>query len=294
MRRRSLALPGLSVPELSLGTMNFGSDMCGRPVAEEEARAIVDVALASGCDLFDTADVYGRGAAEEMLGRLLMGRRERALIATKVLGPMGDGDTGGLSAARVGARLDDSLRRLRTDRIDLYMPHAPDPRVPLDDTLEALGRAVWAGKIRAWGLSNFPPAAVRAAWRAGVPGGPAFVQAEFSLVARGGEEDWSRLWKETGIPVLAWSPLAGGLLTGKYLRPDAQGRLRGSRPFPPYEPSRFEPLARMLETKSRRVGVPMARAALAWVLARPWTASAVCGASSASQWRELCGAASCS
>ncbi|MCM2303655.1 MAG: aldo/keto reductase, partial [Elusimicrobia bacterium] len=177
-----LGRSGLQVSALSLGTMNFGADWHGiGAIDDRTASSLIDLALERGVNLIDTADIYGRGAAEEMLGRLLKKRRGRVLIATKVLGQMdlADDSTGGLSARWIRKALDGSLKRLRTDHVDLYMPHGWDFGVPLEETLGALEAAVKAGKVRVLGCSNFSGEQLAAA-----RGRFAFDQVQYSLAAR--------------------------------------------------------------------------------------------------------------
>lgn len=279
--------------------MNFGYDWHGvGAVDDATASSLVDLALERGVNLLDTADIYGRGAAEETLGRILGPRRRRLLLATKVLGRMREGDlgSGGLSARHIAEAVEDSLRRLRTDVLDLYMPHGWDFAVAPDEWLEALDRCVRAGKVRAAGCSNFSGPqlsealdAARRARRVRLE----FDQVQYSLAARFCEEDLAPVALREGVSLLAWSPLAGGFLTGKYRhgasRPDGRRRVLGAA-FPAVVEARFEGLLRVLDAVSRLEGLTVAQIALGWVLGRPGLACAVVGARTLAQLDETLGA----
>lgn len=286
MEKRALGRSGLEVGVLALGTMNWGSDwMRSTPVDEKTARGMLDFALEAGVNLIDTADIYGRGAAEAMLGRILGKRRGKVLLATKTRWEMKEGDpsSGGLSRKRIKAALDASLKRLRTDHVDLYMPHAPDPRVPLEETLEALAAAVKAGKVRALGCSNFSGAQWRQALAAQTAKNlPRFEanQVEYSLAARAADGDALPVAAAAGVSVVAWSPLAGGFLT------PLGRRHKVGRGFPPVDERRYSGMVKVLAGVAGQEGTTPAAAALAWVLARPGIAAAVVGASSLKQLRE--------
>jgi aryl-alcohol dehydrogenase-like predicted oxidoreductase len=296
MERRALGRSGLEVSALALGTMNFGADWHGiGAVDEKTAACLLDLALERGVTLVDTADIYGRGASEEMLGRLLKKRRGRVLLATKVLGEMrpGDRSSGGLSARHIEEALEDSLRRLRTDHVDLYMPHGIDPEVPAEESLAAFDRLKRAGKVRAVGVSNFNAehlqlwlghAAARGWAR------PEFDQVQYSLAARFAEPDALAVCAMSGVSALAWSPLGGGLLTGKYARPGAAGRRTSPEAFPRLPDARLGALVELLGKVAQLDGLTAAQAALGWLLAKPVVASAVVGARTAAQLEETLGA----
>jgi aryl-alcohol dehydrogenase-like predicted oxidoreductase len=275
-----LGRSGLQVSALSLGTMNFGADWHKiGAIDDKAASSLIDLALERGVNLIDTADIYGRGAAEEMLGRILKKRRSRFLLATKVLGQMklDDPSTGGLSARWITKALDGSLKRLKTDYVDLYMPHGWDFEVPLAETLEALEAAVKAGKVRVLGCSNFSGEQIAAA------GGKfAFNQVQYSLVARFAENDQS---PDTAL--LAWSPLAGGLLSGKYAAAGAMGRRASPDAFPFVAPERGAAVVEILRRVAALEGATCAQTALGWIMGKPFVASAVVGARSAEQLSEL-------
>ncbi len=274
--------------------MNFGADWHGvGAIDDRTASSLLDLAIDRGVNLIDTADIYGRGAAEEMLGRLLRGRRrEKLMIATKVLGRMrpDDPSTAGLSARWVARALDDSLRRLSTDRVDLYMPHGWDGSVPLGETLEALDRAVRAGKVRALGCSNFTGSQLSVSLKAAAAAGRArfeFDQIQYSLVARFCEEDLLPVVRSEGVSLMAWSPLAGGLLTGKYASPGAAGRRAAPDAFPFVAPAAGDAMTAILRRVAEREGATPAQAALGWILGKPFVATAVVGARTRVQLAEL-------
>lgn len=298
MQQRPLGRSGLAVSALALGTMNFGSDWHGvGAIGDAEASSLIDLALERGVTLLDTADIYGRGAAEELLGRVLGGRRQRVLIASKVLGNMRENDpsSGGLSARHIQEAVEASLRRLRTDRLDLYMPHGWDPAVPLEETLGALDRCVKEGKVRALGCSNFSgPQLAQALGAAGRARRARFEfdQVQYSLAARFCEEDLAPVAAREGVSLMAWSPLAGGYLTGKYRAgaPRPEGRRASGRGFPEVAESRYDALLKVLDSVARLEGLTPAQTALGWVLGRPGVACAVLGARSAAQLQETLGA----
>lgn len=290
---RSLGRSGLEVSALALGTMNFGADWHGvGAIDDAAASSLLDLAIERGVSLIDTADIYGRGAAEEMLGRLLQGRRRaKVLLATKVLGRMDpkDPSSGGLSARWIGRALDGSLRRLKTDRVDLYMPHGWDPEVRLEETLEALDRAVRAGKIRVLGCSNFSGDQLERSLKAAAAAGRArfeFDQVQYSLVSRFPERDLVPVARGAGVSLLAWSPLAGGLLTGKYGAPGAAGRRAAPDAFPFVAPAAGEAAVSVLRRVAALEGGTPAQAALGWILSKPFVAAAVIGARTTAQLAE--------
>jgi len=278
-----LGRSGVQVSALSLGTMNFGADWHGiGAIDDKAASSLIDLALERGVTLLDTADIYGRGAAEEMLGRLLKGRRKKLLLATKVLGQMdlSDRASGGLSARWIKRALDGSLKRMKTDHVDLYMPHGWDFEVPLEESLAALEAAVKAGKVRVLGCSNFSGEQFAAAG-----GRFHFNQVQYSLVARFAEND-----QAPDTSLVAWSPLAGGLLSGK----GAKGRRAAADAFPYVAPERGAAVVEVLRRVAALEGSTCAQAALGWVLSKPFVASATLGARTAAQLTELLDAKSLS
>jgi aryl-alcohol dehydrogenase-like predicted oxidoreductase len=222
------------VSELGLGCNAFGLSLDAHGAA-----AVVDTALEHGVTFFDVADSYGGTQGEELLGAALRGRRDEAVIATKFGMPIDEERTGGARLEYVHTAADASLRRLRTDRIDLYQLHVPDPDVPVEETLGALGELVTAGKVREIGCSNFPAAELRAAATVELPrGGRRFasVQNEYSLVRRDAAQEVLAECRSLGVAFIPYYPLAGGLLSGKYRRgetPPAGSRLApGARGTP--------------------------------------------------------------
>lgn len=272
---------------LSLGAMTFGSGMPPiTTVDEREARAMVDRALAAGVNLVDTADVYANGQSEEILGAAVKGRRDDVLLATKV--GFGTRDRGALSYDNVVAACEGSLRRLGTDRIDLFQLHRPDRTTPIEETLRALDDLVARGLVRATGTSNFRAfenAAAVAHQRA--LGRPAFTAAQlyYSLVGREAEHELIPQCRADDLGVIVWSPLSSGYLTGRYsgTGEGAPGGRRTTFTFPPVDPDLGARGVEAVAAVATARGVSMARVALAWVLAQPGITSAIVGASSLEQ-----------
>lgn len=267
---------------IALGCGNFGGvgsapEFFGQGIAHDEAFAIMDRAWDAGIDWFDTADAYGGGASERWIGEWMQDRGHRPQITTKVFHSVTGtpGDTG-LAPERIRRQVRASLERLRVDRIDFYLAHEPDPRVPLEETVGCFESLREDGVIGAWGLSNFGPAEIRATR-------PALVQNSFSMLDRGDEEEVLPYCKARGILYVPFGPLAGGWLTGKYRRgePFPEGSRMTQRPGP-YEQyvddSVFDTLE-ALEAEAADRGVSMAALAFAWVLER--CDGAVCGPSRA-------------
>jgi aryl-alcohol dehydrogenase-like predicted oxidoreductase len=207
----------LEVSLVGLGCNNFGMR-----IDDDASARVVDAAIDAGITFFDTADIYGATRSEEFLGRALAGRRNAVVVATK-FGMRVDAERQGASPAYVRRAVDDSLRRLGTDRIDLYQLHQPDPAVPIAETLGALDDLVRAGKVREIGCSNFSAAQLREAQAATRPGAASFVsvQNELSLLNREAEREVLPACEQLGLAFLPYFPLASGLLTGKYARGEA-------------------------------------------------------------------------
>jgi aryl-alcohol dehydrogenase-like predicted oxidoreductase len=248
-------------------------------------------AFDTGINFIDTANVYGGGAAEELLGEVLAGRpRGSYVLATKVFFPMPSGDRG-LSAAQIRKQLDASLRRLRVDHVDLYQCHRYDPDTPLEETMSALTEAVRQGKTRWIGFSEWTPAQIRAALA--LPG-ERFVssQPQYSLLERGPEAEVFPLCAAQGIGQIVWSPLRQGVLTGKYApgRPPPPDSRAASASMGAFIQKRMDDatLAKVerLRPIARDLGVTLAQLALAWVLRRPEVSSAIIGATRPEQVEE--------
>jgi aryl-alcohol dehydrogenase-like predicted oxidoreductase len=294
MEYRTLGGSGLRVSVLSMGTMTFGGKGEFANVGStdvDEARRQMDMCLDAGINLIDTADVYSDGLAEEIVGEVLDGRRDRVLVATKVRMPIGKGpNNAGLSRHHIITGCEDSLRRLGTDRIDLYQMHSWDGQTPLEETLEALDLLVQSGKVRYVGASNYSSwQLMKALGTAERTGLPRFVshQIYYSLQAREAEYELIPLAVDQGIGVLVWSPLAGGLLSGKYRRDAAAPA--GSRQLtdwdepPVYDREQLNDTVEVLVGIAGQRGVSAAQVALAYTLGKPAVSSLVIGARTAEQ-----------
>jgi aryl-alcohol dehydrogenase-like predicted oxidoreductase len=283
MRYRKLGSSEVEVSEISLGSwLTFSGG-----VALEQTRACTDAAFEAGINFFDTANVYGRGAAESAWGEILSGRpRDSYVLATKVWGQMSDepGDRG-LSAAQIAKQIDASLQRLRTDHVDLYQAHRFDPDVPIEETIEALQAVVAEGKARQLGFSEWTPEQIQAA--IDIAGPELFVssQPQYSMLWQAPEAEVFPLCEANGISQIVWSPLAQGLLTGKYRPgqpPPADSRAAHSEMGTFMGPLLSDTLLRAvdrLRPVAEQAGLSMTEMALAWVLRRPELASAIVGAS---------------
>jgi aryl-alcohol dehydrogenase-like predicted oxidoreductase len=289
------AIGSLDASVVGLGCNNFG----GR-IDEPATRKVVDAAIDAGMTLFDTADIYGGTKSEELLGRALGARRDRVLIATKFGGPIGDG-LGGASAPYVHQAVDASLRRLGTDRIDLYQLHFPDNDTPVEETLGALDEAVRAGKVRELGCSNFSADMIDQATNISRERNLArfvSVQNEYSLLRRGPEKQGVLdACTRDGLAFVPYFPLASGVLTGKYRRgapPPAGTRLAGM-PHQRAEQALSDKVfdrVEALDEWARDHGHTLLELAFAWLLARPVVASVIAGATHSDQVRANAAAAS--
>ena len=284
MDYRVLGTTGISVSTFALGTMMFGA--WGNPDAAE-CTAMVHRALDAGINLVDTADVYDQGRSEEIVGAALGGRRDDVVLATKVFNPMGDDpNRRGTSRRWIMRACEESLRRLRTDWIDLYQVHRLDEDTDLDQTLSALSDLVHQGKVRAFGTSPYPASAiVEAQWVAERRGRERFVaeQPPYSVLARGVEAEVLPVCRRFGLGVLVWAPLNGGWLTGKYrLGVEPPGGSRANR-----EPDHFDFDGPARERKAAVVealtglaadaGIRLVDLAHAFVLEHPAVTSAILG-----------------
>jgi aryl-alcohol dehydrogenase-like predicted oxidoreductase len=291
MRYRQLGRSGLTVSTLGLGTTGWGAHPEFGQVDPDGAARQVAVALEAGVNLFDTAETYGDGACEEALGRALAGRRDEAVIATKVFfGTTGKPNDLGLSRRHILSCCEGSLRRLGTDHVDLLQMHGWDGRTPLEETLAALDDLIRAGKVRYVGVSNW------SAWHLMKALGiadrdrlPRFIsqQIYYSLQAREVEFELVPLGLDQGVGVLAWSPLAGALLTGRWRRdrpPPADSRRMRGWPDPPiYDEERLWATIDALIAIADARGSTVPQVALAYVLAKPGVASLVIGARTEAQ-----------
>jgi aryl-alcohol dehydrogenase-like predicted oxidoreductase len=285
MKYRKLGASDLKVSEISLGSwLTYGLG-----IETDAARACLAKAFEVGINFIDTANAYGRGAAESFLGEELAGRpRDSYVLATKLFFPMSDTDKG-LSAAQVEKQLDASLQRLKTDYVDLYQCHRYDEETPLEETMQALTRAVESGKTRYIGFSEWPADKIRAA--IDMAGVARFVssQPQYSLLWRAPEAEVIPLCAANGISQIVWSPLGQGVLTGKYApgaalpegtraNDDEMGKWMG--------PLLTEPVleaVQRLKPLAAEAGLSLAQFSLAWVLREPNVASAIIGASRPSQ-----------
>jgi aryl-alcohol dehydrogenase-like predicted oxidoreductase len=297
MELRPLARTGVRVAELALGTMTFG-----RETPEDESRRILDRYLEAGGNFVDTADVYGGGASEEILGRALGPRREAVVLATKFRMDLGtDVNDRGASRRHLRRQVESSLRRLRTDRIDLYQVHCWDDHTRLEDTLSTLDDLVHEGKVRYIGASNY--AGWHLAEALGLQarhGWEPFcsIQVQYSLLTRGIEREVLPCATSHGLAVLPWSPLGGGLLTGKY-RPDTPPPpgVRASDPTPSatlmrqrITDARNHRVAECVRAVAADCGRSPAQVALNWVLHRPGVTAPLLGARSLAQLEDNLGA----
>jgi 1-deoxyxylulose-5-phosphate synthase len=288
MKYRRLGLSGLHVSEVSLGSwLTYGLG-----VEAEAARACLDKAFDVGINFIDTANVYGRGAAETFLGEALASRtRSSYILATKLFFPMTDEDRG-LSRSQIQKQLDASLKRLRTDYIDLYQCHRYDPDTPLEETMEALSEAVRSGKVRYLGFSEWSAEQIKAA--IDLPGVEGFVssQPQYSLLWRKPEEKVIPVCAANGISQIVWSPLGQGVLTGKYSADTApaQGTRATSAEMSGFMDRLMQKpvleAVQRLKPLAASAGLSLARFALAWVLREPNVASAIIGASRPEQVAE--------
>ena len=302
MEYRQLGHSGLRVSALTLGTMTFGGRGHWTRVGATEvdtATRQVDMCLDAGVNLIDTADVYSDGLSEEVVGKTLKGRRDRVLIATKARFAMGDGpNDAGLSRHHLIRACEASLRRLGTDYIDLFQVHEWDGHTPLEETLSALDHLVDSGKVRYIGCSNF------AAWHIMKALGISerknlqrFIsqQIYYSLQARDAEYELVPVALDQGVGILVWSPLAGGLLSGKYRRgqdmPEGSRHLTDWNEPPVHDEDQLYDIVDALVEIAEARGVSAAQVALAWTLGRPGIATVVVGARTEEQLADNLGAA---
>lgn len=302
MENRLLGASGLRVPVLSFGAGTFGGQgplfsAWGASDAAE-ARRLVDICLDAGVALFDTADVYSSGASEEVLGEAVKGRRDKVLLSTKTGLPMGDGpNDAGTSRLRLINAVEDALRRLDTDYIDLLQLHAFDAFTPVDEVLSALDDLVRSGKVRYAGVSNFAGwqlmKSLAAADRNGYPRYVAH-QVYYSLIGRDYEHDLMPLALDQGVGALVWSPLGWGRLTGKVRRGrplPAQSRLHQTADFgPPVDDALLFDVVDVVDEIANETGRSIPQIAINWLLNRPSVTSVIMGARNEAQLRDNLGA----
>jgi len=302
MEYRQLGASGLRVPVLSFGTGTFGGSgpLFGAWGTSDvdEARRLIDICLEAGVTLFDTADVYSDGASERVLGEAIKGRRDDVLISTKTGLPTGDGPgEWGVSRGRLIRSVDDALKRLGTDHIDLLQLHAFDASTPAEELLATLDVLVSSGKVRYTGVSNYPGWALMKAQRiAERDARPRFVahQVYYSLIGRAYEADLMPLAADQNIGALVWSPLGWGRLTGKIRRDapiPAGSRLHDTAVFaPPVEDEHLYRVVDALDAVAAETGKTVPQIALNWLLQRPTVSSVIIGARNEEQLRQNLGA----
>jgi aryl-alcohol dehydrogenase-like predicted oxidoreductase len=295
MNYRQLGRSGLRVSELCFGTMTFGGDGMYKVIgetAQAEADRLVGICLDAGINFFDSADTYSGGRAEQILGKALGARRQEVVIATKVRGRVGPGPNDvGLSRGHIMDSVDNSLRRLGTDYIDLYQIHGFDGLTPWEETLRALDDLVRAGKVRYIGASNL------AAWQLMKALGLSerdrlarfeTLQSYYSIAGRDLEREVCPLLVSEQVGLLIWSPLAGGFLSGKFSRQEKgpDGARRANFNFPPVDEARAYLVLDALAEVAQALEVSVARIALAWLLQQPVTTSVIIGARDETQLRD--------
>ncbi len=300
MQYVNLGRSGLKVSRLCLGTMTYGTPEW-RPwiLSEEESRPLIREALEAGINFFDTADMYSNGVSEEVVGRALrdFAKRHEVVIATKVFFPTGKAPNDrGLSRKHIMAAIDDSLRRLGTDYVDLYQIHRWDYDTPIEETIEALHDVVKSGKARhvgassmhAWQFAKALHAAERRGWTRFVS-----MQNHYNLIYREEEREMIPLCADEGVGLIPWSPLARGFLAGNRTREGWGETLRaktddyGQRLY--YQDSDFEVVERVSEL-ARKKGAQPIQIALAWLLHKPYVTAPIVGVSKAGQLKALLGA----
>lgn len=298
MKTKKLGRTGLKVSEVCLGTMTFGGS-----ADQATSFAIMDIADQGGVSFFDTADVYplggdhtSAGRTEEIVGKWIKSRgaRDRIVLATKARGQMGPGPNDqGLSRKHLMKAVEDSLRRLQTDYLDLYQTHSPDPDTPIEETLEALSDLVRRGYVRYIGCSNYPAwQLAEALWTSDKKNLSRFesVQPRYNALFRMIEDELLPLCRSQGVGVMAYNPLAGGMLTGRYkdraqeqghrfAMPGGSGELYRKRYWNQAVLEAVEAMSKFFEPR----GKSLTHAALAWVLAQPDVTSAIVGASKPQQ-----------
>jgi aryl-alcohol dehydrogenase-like predicted oxidoreductase len=292
MEYTTLGASGLQVSRPCLGTMMFGHSS-GAPTSEPDSRRIVDAYLEAGGNFIDTANIYTSGESEEVVGRAIQDRRDDVVLATKGYGPIGTGpNTVGLSRKYLTRALEASLRRLGTDYIDLYQCHLPDPGTPVSETMATLHGFVQSGKVRYLGCSNWTGSQiVEAQWAARDIGGTPFIslQPRYSLNARRIEDDILPACQRQGLGTMIYSPLGGGVLTGKYKpgqpAPEGSRAARGGLWSQMLDDQSVE-LAVEVGKVAAEIGATPAAVALAWVLSRRGVTTVIIGPRTFEQYEQ--------
>ncbi len=289
MEFRSLGRSGLKVSRLCIGTMTFGNQ-----VDEQESIRMVNRALEEGINFFDTANVYNKGVSEEILGKALQGKRDDVVVATKVFNMMGPGPNDrGLSRKHIIKAVEESLRRLKMDYVDLYQLHGPDYATPLEETLATMDQLVHDGKTRYVGLSNYAAWQIcHAFWicdrRNLAP--IVSVQPMYNLLARGMEQELVPFCREFGLGTMVYNPLAGGLLTGKHKKGRPPAKNTRFDIIPTYQDrywhDRMFDATEQLRCAAEKAGLSLIELSLRWLLAQPGVKSMILGASSMAQLEE--------
>ena len=302
MRYRKLGRSGLLVSEICLGTMTWGGKGFWQVIGDlglESVSGQLKTAFDAGVNFFDTANVYHEGESETLLGaglRKLGVHRESVVLATKVRGRMGPtANEAGLSRKHILASIDDSLRRLGTDYVDLYQVHGVDRVTPLEETVDALDACVRAGKVRYVGFCNLPAwTTMKCLALADRAGKARYVSAQvyYTLASRDIEREIVPFCQEEGLGILPWSPLAGGLLAGKFAADTKgpEGARRSSFDFPPIDKPRAFALVDAMRPIAEAHGASIAQVALAWLLAQPHVTSVIIGARTDAQLQDNLGA----
>ncbi len=281
MHYRTLGRTGIKVSPYGFGALLLGSPL-GNPDHDDSIR-IIHKALDAGINLIDTADAYGRGASEEVVGKALKGRRDQVVLATKLGLPMGDGpNQRGASRRWIMASVEGSLRRLQTDYIDLYQIHRPDPDTDIEETLSALTDLIRAGKVRAIGSSTMPASdMVEAQWVAERRGLERFrtEQPPYSILNRGIESEVLPVAQRYGMGTLVWGPLAQGMLTGRVRKGQQSDLVRSTLPFfKIFSNERRLDVVEQLIPLAQEAGLPMIHMAMAFAIAHPGVSCALVGA----------------
>jgi aryl-alcohol dehydrogenase-like predicted oxidoreductase len=279
MKYRTLGRTGIQVSPYCLGAMMFGA--MGNPDHDESIR-IIHRALDAGINFVDTADGYSFGESEEIVGKAIKGRRDDVVLATKVFYPMSEGPNhGGGSRRWIVTEVENSLRRLQTDHIDLYQIHRPDPTVDIEETLSALTDLIHSGKVRAIGSSTFPASQiVEAQWVAERRGLARFrtEQPPYSILNRSIEREVLPVCQRYGMGALVWSPMAQGMLTGRYRRgKQAVPQRFPGIPQPQFADERRLDIVEQLVPLAEKAGLPMTHLAMAFAIAHPGVTAAIIG-----------------